>query len=69
MTGLALNLFQHASFGQSLSVSVGEDGRYDSVTGITFRPTELDIGPTRIGVVLRANKDKVHINRGERAGQ
>jgi len=28
MAGLALNLFQHASFGQLLSVLVGEDGRY-----------------------------------------
>src|SRR5262245_31604137 len=59
MTGLPLNLFLHPSFAQPLSVSVGEDGGDDGITAITRRPTELDIGPPGIGVVLRANE--VHL--------
>src|SRR5262245_6277773 len=45
MTGLPLNLFLHSNFAQSLSVSVREDGHYDSITCTIRRPAELDVDP------------------------
>jgi len=59
VTGLPLNLPQHFSFAQSLSVLVGADDGDHGVPVITIGPTELDIGPPGVGVVLRVNEDEV----------